>query len=371
MKLQRLELINFKNLNTVLDFDEQINIVIGPNGRGKTNILEALYFLSRLNSFRSDDISEIFPWNKNNGSMQSFRIGAKLTDGQDHVLIVEVQDGMGSIKKILSVDDKKVPRSKFLYLFPVFLFLPKDLDLVNGSPKLRRSELDSFIEMIYPEYIKIKTGYNRILLNRNRVIKQINENLTDLSQLAFWDEKLTIFGSQIVRKRLSVLEEFKEYLTITADSLFPSEFKDLRINYISKLVVENSQNELEEIRSNFEGKLSNGRIKELAACKTLYGPQKDDFEIFLGRMNVQKAGSRGQQRLVTLLIKFAMFKFFEVKIGKKACFLLDDVMSELDDSNKKKLEKIISSLKTQVIFTTTSKAEFSKSFLVSSKQIVI
>lgn len=368
MKLQRLELINFKNLNTVLDFDDQINIIIGPNGKGKTNILESLFFLSRLSSFRSDDITEIFPWNKNE---QKFRIGASLKDGTEHIILVEVQRINGYIKKILTLDDKSLPRSKFLHQFPVFLFLPKDLDLVNGSPKLRRNELDSFIEMIYPEFVKIRTGYNRILLNRNRIIKQINENLTDISQLVFWDEKLAIFGSQIIQKRLSVLEEFKTYLTTTAEDLFPVDFKDLRLNYVSKLLDEEGNNSLDVIRKIFEDKLINGRMKELSACKTLYGPQKDDFEIYLGRMNVQRAGSRGQQRLVTLLIKFAMFKFFEAKIGKKACFLLDDVMSELDDRNKKKLEKIILHLNTQVIFTTTSKLEFSKSFLISSKQIVI
>lgn len=367
MKLNRLQLINFKNLNLVADFSDHVNLIIGSNGKGKTNLLESIYFLSRFESFRTDDIKDIFPWDSNK---KLFSIGANLKADKEHILQVEVCLEDGYTKKKLLLDSVKKTRPALLHYLPVFLFLPKDLDLINGSPKLRRNELDSFIEMLTPEFVEIRSKYNKVLASRNKLIKQITERNIDISHLNYWDDKLVEFGSLIIQERLDILKEFEPYLQKTSQTLFPGEFnqqfKNLQLVYISKLLGEE-----DNFRNIFKHKLSTGRVKEMAACRTLYGPQRDDFEIFLGNMNVQKAGSRGQQRLATLLIKFAMFKFYEEKTGKKACLLLDDVMSELDDANKLKLEKIILKLDTQVIFTSTTEADFSKDLLEVAKKIRI
>ena len=367
MKLQRLELVDFKNLNKVLDFDADQNIIIGANGKGKTNILEAIYFLSKLESFRTDELLDIFPWDK---LAERFSVGGMLVEKDriavQQIMVIKQGD---LLKKQYKINHKTVSRQSMLNKFPVFLFLPKDLDLVNGSPKLRRKEIDSFIEMLYPEYGKLKLAYAKVLLNRNKVIRQIVEQGQNSELLGFWDAKLIELGSMIVVNRIKMLNELKEYMQLTAKKFFRGEFKDLELNYISKLI--DDDGDVESVKLNFVEKLSAGRYKELAAMRTLYGPQRDDFEIFQGKLNVQKAGSRGQQRLVTLFVKFAMYECYRYRTGNRACILLDDVMSELDDYNKLRLEKIIKKLHTQVIFTTTTSTDFSKGFLACSKQIVI
>ncbi len=363
MRLKRLQLINFKNLNLVADFSDRVNLVIGLNGTGKTNLLESIYFLSRFESFRTDDIKEIVPWNTD---QKFFQIGASIVNDREYILEVNVGIENGLTRKKLTLDGIKKNRPGLLHFLPVFVFLPRDLDLINGSPKLRRNELDNFIEMINPAYTQIRSRYNKVLISRNKLIKQILERNVDVGHLNYWDDKLVEYGSQIIEERLNIINEFKPYLQKTSDELFPDKIKNLTLLYISKLI-----DGSDDFKNNFKHKLSTGRFKEMAACRTLYGPQRDDFEIYMGSMNVQKAGSRGQQRLATLLIKFAMYKFYEEKTGNKACILLDDVMSELDDANKLKLEKIIQKLDTQIIFTSTTEADFSEGLLRIAKKIRI
>jgi DNA replication and repair protein RecF len=253
----------------------------------------------------------------------------------------------------------------------VILFAPHNINLVIGTPQLRREEFDDYCSICDFKYALNLDEYGNVLRNRNRLLKAINEGKAGTSQLPYWNEKLIELGSKIIFQRSEIINSLKPIISRLAKEYLREELQDFDLVYNSKFCgggddtgADNADDdELKTIMSRFSEKLSLNIDTEIAAKQTLYGPQKDDYTFILDKQyDLKTFGSRGQQRMITLILKLAMWEHLFFIKETKPIILLDDIMSELDEGNKKILEKIIDKLACQTFITTTHEKDFSKIF---------
>lgn len=369
MYIKRIKIKNFKNLNHEIDISPSMNIVVGNNGIGKTNLLEAIFFLGRGESFRHKSDANILGWNNNELFLKvEALVYDDLTVQEDNYTYI-VSDDMGLIHKSFKINGQIISKSRYLNKLPVILFIPEDLDLINGGPESRRREIDNFITLVDPVFNEIKKEYKKILINRNRLIKTIQIDKSSINELKFWDDGLIELGSKIIFQRVTTLNSFLPYIQKTGTKIFRENFDELKYIYISKIFV----NDIDEkvIKEKFRQKIMSGKDKEIYAGQTLYGPQRDDLKFFSGDIDLHEFGSRGQKRIVALLFKIAMWFYIKENYNKKAILLLDDLMSEIDQDHRSKLQKTLADLDTQIFFTGTQKEDFIEEILNSALHIDI
>ncbi len=369
MRIRKVTLQNFKNLSGEFSLDPGVNLIVGNNGIGKTNFLEALNYLSSGESFRDLSDKDLLNWEKKS---QFAKVTAEVYNPKDNFnqeLSYLIADDIGIVRKKFQIDGVKKRKIDFVYKLPIISFQPHDISLLNGSPDLRRKEIDEFAKIISSEYVLIENKYKKVLKNRNRLLKDIGENGWINDELLYWDKELVELGSFIISKRLEILDSFLPTVRRFAKEIFDENFENLQIKYISKLTQESKS--FENIKEKFLQKIETGRKKEIGAGQSLYGPQRDDLEFLNGEINIHKYGSRGQQRLVALVFKLAMWNYYVENYGVHPVLLLDDMMSELDANHKRKLEKALKSIDAQIIFSSTTQEDFSKELFGLSRKILI
>lgn len=337
MYLQKINLQNFRSYKkSSFAFSKDTNIIVGPNTSGKTNIIEAIFMLSRAKSFRSDKDSDLISLGK------SF---ARVLGQGDAKLEVVLSTGELSggrfIKKFL-VNGVSKRRVDFCSNLKTVLFNPEDLEIIIGSPSLRRNFLDEVLEQVDREYAFASISYSKALRQRNALLDKTREALRLRSgqagarnerQFEYWDELLIKNGQIIAEKR----KQFIEFINNGKKEII-----DFTVYY--------DKSEISKAR------LLQYKDAEVGAGVTLVGPHRDDFLIQMHankseQMNVKHFGSRGQQRLVILQLKLLQIVFMEKSLGHRPLLLLDDIFSELDESHiQLVLEKIGSH---QIIITTT------------------
>ncbi len=344
MTLRNLKLENFRNIKKrIFEFDSLVNVIIGPNASGKTNILESIFLLSTGKSFKAKIEEEMinydaslarvegkleFEGNREIGSggnldkpnVSSFRQANSL-----EVVLTRGEIDIGGDKfekaprKKLLVNDISKRLVDFAGNLKTVLFGPWDMDLVTQSPALRRKFLDNVLSQVDREYRRSILSYEKGLKQRNRLLLRIREEGLSRSQLLFWDRLLIKNGDYISRKR----EEFVDF----ANKLeIGSNFNDFKLEYDKSAIS--------------EARLEQYAQEEIAAATTLVGPHRDDI-IFKAKNSNQKErdlsrfGSRGEQRMAVLWLKLSEFCFIEMISGDKPLFLLDDIFSELDHEHRK------------------------------------
>ena len=356
MFFKTLELQNFRNYQSLnLKLDPHINIIVGKNGQGKTNILESLYYIAYLKSHRISDENVLIK-NGENG----FKIKSK----------IKRETLLDEIKIEQSIDNKHVffnqteiiKRSEFLELINIILFEPTNLEILKGSPNIRRDFLNDSISQINSNYYNILNDFNRLLKMRNEFLKSKRNDRDYLDTLDKYYIEKAILIYQMRSKYISRINEF--IATIYKDIMNVDGLKIEYKSFYEKLSDKSSIKEAlkSEMQKNYE--------KEKYTGLTIEGPQKDDFIFVADSVNLKEYGSQGQQRGAVIALKFA-----EAEIVKKyknviPVFLLDDVFSELDGVRKNNLVKYITS-DYQVILTTTDLAKISKKLLLEAKIIKI
>lgn len=339
MFLKSLQLTNFRNYqNLKLDFDSRSTVLIGDNAAGKSNILEAVYLLSTTKSLRVETEDELIRNKAGFTKVEGF-----LVDPETELLVIinHQTEGVSFRKKTL-VNGIARRTLDFIGNLPAVIFYPSDINMVTGSPALRRWHLDLSLAQIDSQYKKVLTAYEQFLTARNRVLKRIREGLAKLDELTYWTDGLVEKGKVVSEKR----KEFFAYINSLEKPLgeFTFEFKPSEIS-----------NE----------KLMETNDREVAAATTLIGPHRDDFSMLLENRNMAHFGSRGEQRTATLAFKLAQLEFMAKILGKRPILLLDDVFSELDANHRAHVVEVVS--KQQTIIATVELENIPKSFLDSAR----
>ncbi len=362
MPLRKVRFNNFKNLKGEFDLTDRINVIIGNNGQGKTNFLEGLYYLSYGTGFGASQEPNNIKWNSKNGF---FSLSGLIEKPDDEVKIeikYENTDANLGRKKFL-VNDIARTRKNFMGNLSSLLFAPQSVDLVSGSPDGRRKAIDDILSLLSYEYAEALSKYRNIIRNRNKILHNLSNHIGHPRELTYWDEALIKEGSYIISERANFFEYKQEEIAAKAKALFNGEFKGLNIAYQTKFAG--------DIKKNFESKIEENQEKEIWAGSTLYGPHREDFEFNLGTISLRESGSRGQQRLASLIFILTVFDIFEDKEDTSAILLLDDIMSELDPIHRNNIEKMLLGKHIQVVITTAEKENFTKDFLKEANKILL
>lgn len=338
MFLKNLNLTNFRNYsNLKLDFDPKPTVLVGNNAAGKSNILEAIYLLSTAKSLRVENEDELIKNNEEFTRVEGFID----SDTALLVLINRTQEEVTFRKKVL-VNGISKRVIDFLGNLPAVIFYPSDINLITGSPALRRWHLDLSLAQIDQDYKKSLTTYEQFLTARNRVLKRIREGYAKLDELTYWTDELIKNGKKVTEKR----EAFFDFINLLETPLGKFKFEYLK-----------SEISIEKL------KLTNGR--EVAAATTLIGSHRDDFVISLEERNMAHFGSRGEQRTATLAFKLAQLEYMALILGKRPILLLDDVFSELDGDHRAHVVEVVS--KQQTIIATVELENIPQQFLDSTR----
>ncbi|MBJ8350077.1 DNA replication/repair protein RecF [Streptococcus zalophi] len=339
MQLESLKLLNFRNYtNANLDFSPHLNVFVGKNAQGKTNLIEAIYFLSLTRSHRAKSDKELIAFSQNhlNVSGNVNRLQGKLT------LDISLSD-KGRITKVNHLKQSKL--SDYIGHLPVVLFAPEDLQLIKGSPSLRRKFIDIDLGQIKPLYLTDLSNYNHVLKQRNSYLKTTAK--IDPVFLSVLDEQLITYGSQVIRQRLSFIKKLatkanQHHLQIS------NQQEHLSMSYQSSVKF-TDENTVEEA---FRKQLKKQLDRDLFKKNTSIGPHRDDILFLINNIEAN-FGSQGQHRSLILSLKLAEIDLIKETINDYPILLLDDVMSELDNHRQLKLlENIHESV--QTFITTTS-----------------
>lgn len=335
MHLKNLKLENFRNHESLeLNFDfEKINVFFGSNGIGKSNILEAIYTIAITKSFRTNLIKELIQYNKGH-----FRISTKtMIDSVETDFEICYQNV--PTKRVLKKNGVSTIFKKYFGNILISFFSPDELNLIYLEPSRRRKYLNTVLSQIYPEYLEALIKYEKVLIQRNRLLNMIKENKASKTDITLWDEKLVLYGDILIKFRTSFLTE------IIADindfyAKISSQDADVFINY--------------KYPKTFEESLKSSLNEDIARGVTTHGPHRDDFEMFLNGHSANHFCSRGECRSIILSLKLAEKIFFQNKLNKNPIILLDDVFSELD---KERQMHLLENLNNSQVFITTSMNE--------------
>ena len=327
MYLKSIQLINFKNYaDTTYTFASGINGIVGLNGVGKTNLLDAIHYLSMCKSyFNGLDQLNI------NHKADFFAIHGtfEFDDGQGNQKVSCIQKR--DHKKIVKLNQKEYSRlADHIGLFPSVMISPYDSDYINGGSELRRKYFDSVISQYDKIYLDNLIQYNKVLLQRNILLKQFAEKSTyDIDSISVWNEKLVFFGGEIYKKRKQFVDEFIP--------VFNSFFSQLATQQEVVSIVYESQLH----NHSFNQLIRENEKKDYQAQYTTSGIHKDDFLFTIQEYPVKKFSSQGQQKTFLISLKLAHYNYLKQIKKVKPILLLDDVFDKLDDTRVQKLTSMV------------------------------
>lgn len=393
MYLSHLSLTHYRNYQHLeLDFTQPIALFQGQNAQGKTNLLEAIYFLSTTKPVHAQHEREVVDWQAQDEPIPYSRIAAEV-QSQGRMLHLEIVmssrgDGVNFTKQI-KINGVTKRSMDLLGVMPSVLFLPADIRLVDGGPGERRRYYDIALCQIDRDYCRALSQFQKVLNQRNSLLRNLREQPVRPAadsieaQLGFWDEKLVQHGSlvmarrhnftleleTIAHERHAALSDTREQLALyytpsfNPGHLTELEFTQLRDSQLLAGLSAGVRTPLTAaaVADCYLAKLRSRRSRELSAGNTLYGPHRDDLRIVANQRDLRTFGSRGQQRTAALALKLAELQTSTRVTGAAPLLLLDDVMSELDAQRRNTLLSALTGVE-QAIITTTDWVDFSPAF---------
>lgn len=363
MYIKEIELHNFRNYRELhLRFHRNVNLILGNNAQGKTNLLEAIYLCSMGKSFRTGRESDLILFGE---EFARVKTEAEKEDYDTSVEMIISRSAGKSVK----LDGMKIRKaSELLENLYMVIFSPEDLKIVKEEPEKRRRFIDRELCQLRPKYYEAFSNYKKVLMQRNAYLK---EDTVDPSVLDLWDVQLAKYGAQIMVMRAEFIMKLRD-ISQKIHSSITRGTENLDLVYVPNVFPAGSSEETEEafykvIRGSFEN--------DLRQRTTTRGPHKDDMEFYINQVSVRSFGSQGQQRTSALSVKLAELSLIKEETGEDAILLLDDVMSELDLHRQEFLIKSLSDI--QMFITTTEIPEKlretlppGKTFTVDSGNIV-
>ena len=323
MILQQIQLSDFRNYtNTQVDFATGVSAIIGANGQGKTNLTEALAYLSTMKSFRGVPTEAMIRI----GTTTAF-IRARVLHDDGREILIEARLTSQGRNQVL-VNGTKLPKTRdLLGMVRTTVFSPDDLELVKGGPHLRREFLDDSLVALANKYDALRLEVDRIVRQRNAVLKQsggrINNAVT--SMLDLWDEKFSDSGTQLGTARSELVAKLTPYIVHAYEELAQRP---------SNILIDYSP---EWLKTGLAKCLVESRTEDLRRIVTTVGPHRDDFEILINNLPARTHASQGEQRTMALALRLALHRFIGQTVGEIPILILDDVLSELDPERAKAL----------------------------------
>lgn len=339
MIIKSLELCNFRNYEDLkVQFSSGVNIFYGDNAQGKTNILEAIYLGGTTKSHKGSKDRELIMMDKSEAHVRLFID----RDGFTHKIDMHLKSRKSKGIAIDGIPIKK--SSELIGLAHMVFFSPEDLSIIKNGPGERRRFIDMELCQLDKVYLYNLTKYNKILNQRNHLLKQVGLNQNLLDTLSIWDTQLVEYGKKIVESRSAFIDQLNVIIFDIHKRLSGNK-EELFIKYVPNV-------EADE----FEKKLSQSRNKDMLIKNTNVGPHRDDIQFLIKGIDLRKYGSQGQQRTSALSLKLAEIEMVKKVIGEKPVLLLDDVLSELDRNRQNYLLDSIKDI--QTIVTCTGLEEF-------------
>ena len=356
MKITKLNLVNFRNYSSLaIKLGEGMNIFVGDNAQGKTNILEAITFLALTKSHRLGVHPNVIMFNKNKAKIK----GVVKKDKIISKLEINIQENDKSLF-VNQTEIKKV--ADYISNLNVIVFSPDDLEIVKGSPNVRRNLLNIQLSQISKIYLNVYNEYNKLLRTRNEYLKVLFQNsIADSNYLDIITDKLIEKAVIIYQKRKEYIDLINKNINIYYKNINNEE--GIFVRYEPN--IEFNSYESEDIRKALKHYYKKNYKKELNYGMTLVGPHRDDFSFILNDIDLKFFGSQGQQKTAVLAFKLSEISIFEEYLGTKPVLLLDDIFSELDLKKRNRLLKLIHD-SIQSIITTTDLKNINKKYLVDA-----
>ncbi len=350
MYIYKLELKNFRNYEELnISFNKNVNLILGKNAQGKTNLLEAIYLSQIGRSFRTNHDHEMIQFKKEEAKVKVYVHKSYLDTSVEILLKTK---GKTAAEKFIKKDGKNLKQSSQLLNNIYFVvFSPEDLKLVKEDPEKRRKFIDRELCQISPQYLSAFNDYKKTLTQRNAYLK---EKKIDPEILDIWDSQLAKYGAIIISLRDAFIKDISKY-SAEIHSGITDGAESLLIEYDPNVRVFDIFDEQEEF---LYEQIKKSHATDLKLRTTNVGPHRDDIIFYVNDVNMRNFGSQGQQRTCALSIKLAEINLIKEETGEDAILLLDDVMSELDLSRQ---EYLIDTIKNNQIFITTT--EMDKSIL--------
>ncbi len=341
MIIRSLDLAEFRNYKSLkIEFSSGTNILYGDNAQGKTNILEAIYLSSTTKSHKGSKDKDIINFDSEEAHIRTC-IEKK---GIDTRIDMHLRK---SKTKGIAVNGQKIKKaSELLGILNIVFFSPEDLNIIKNGPAERRRFADMELCQLDKFYLYNLDHYNKIVNQRNKLLKEMYENPSLRETLHIWDMQLVSYGSKIIERRNKFAEELNEIIYDRHKKLSGGK-EDILIKY-----------EPDVTEEDFEKMLKENQSRDIAMKQTTTGPHRDDFSFYINNIDVRKFGSQGQQRTTALSLKLSEIDLVKKVTDDKPVLLLDDVLSELDSSRQNDLLDSIGDI--QTIITCTGLDEFVK-----------
>lgn len=398
MRITHLSLTNFRNYGRLeLTLPPGPTLLHGDNAQGKTNLLEAIYYLATARSSHADQDYQLLNWQalQPEEPIVVGRLTAQLetNQGQRQIeirLIREQQRNNATFRREALVNRRKVRLMDLLGNLRVVLFLPQDVQIITGSPAKRRRYLDITLCQTDPVYCRTLSAYNKVLEQRNALLRQIAEQGRGRDILPIYTEKLVHLGSQIFARRAAFVAQLaQEAQRIHYEALTQGR-EVIRLSYLPRLTLNslnrgdeetvreasaladwlNEQQETAQIEAKFQQVLDQIQKTEMAAGTTRIGPHRDDWRFWVDGRDLSSYGSRGQQRSALLALKMAEINWMAAESGETPVLLLDEVVAELDEHRRALLLETVQKA-TQSVLTATDPGMFTASFLEKATTMTV
>lgn len=343
MFIKNISLTNFRNYSRLnIDLNENMNIFIGKNAQGKTNILESICVLALSKTYKNGIEPNLISFKKKRA-----KIKGKVKENR---LIKNLEIDIESGNKVLKINNQEIKKnSEYISNLNVIVFTPEDLEIIKGSPSIRRNLINMQLSQISKKYLNTYNEFNKILKMRNEYLKLLLTS--SIADKKYFD----IITEKLIEKSIIIYKERSNYINLINENIADiykkiTNERGLFVKYEPNIEFESYEEDV--IREKMMEIFSNNYKKELNYGMTLFGPHRDDFSFYLGEKNLKFFGSQGQQKVSIISFKLSEIDIFKKYRDTNPVLLLDDIFSELDIDKRNKLLNFINS-DIQSIITTT------------------
>ncbi len=355
MEILNLNLVNFRNFSSrKFVFDSKLTLITGGNGVGKSNVLEAIGLLSAIKSDKAETDLDLVKFGKSDAKIEGAAKQNSSAEAAKLTINFQVVDER-LVRKAYFIDEIRKRLVDFTNHLSIIIFAPSDMDLVTGSPSVRRHHLDTVLSGLDRDYWRALSAYNKVVVRRNKVLQRLQEGNSKPAELDFWDSRLIEHGREIAVKR----KEFFEFLNFVEPTY--AKATEGRPTFLQGLSWELDASAISE------EKLEKNRQRDIAAGFTLSGPHRDDFDFKFKGKDLEYFGSRGEQRMAVLALKLAELEYFSIKRMTRPVLALDDIFSELDSDHRRAVLSVVG--KQQTIITTAEPEALPKQIFKMAKVV--
>ncbi len=362
MYIKSIRVKNFRNhSNTELEFGQKANIILGDNGEGKTNLLEAISYISLTKSFYASSDSVVITLGED-----IFEIESDIASNNDKSSKIHIAYSVAESEKVYSINKRRIePFSSVIGKFPIVILSPENSNITFGGPSDRRKFLDLVISQSSALYLEDLSEFRKILRHRNKILIENKYSKADISFIIEpWNKQLVSTGSKIILKRKDFINNFYKYISEAYTKIVDIE-EVPHIEYSPSFEITVKDN-LDTIKEKFFLNLEQKRTEEIRIGSTLVGPHRDELILKINGLDLRKFASQGQHKTFLIALKIGEFFFLKEVCNETPVFLLDDVFSELDEARAQRMLKLIETL-SQTFITSTNSGVFDKALEFGEK----